>query len=111
MSIKKDNKKILLIGAGQLGSRHLQALALLKQSCAIIVVDTNENSLKIAKLRFEEIKGSEKHKVSYQTEIKNSKFLHFNLCIIATNSKIRSLIIKELFNEWMEHVKFKKFEI
>lgn len=40
--------KIAVIGAGQLGSRHLQGLKLSKLKSDIWVVDNNPNSLQIA---------------------------------------------------------------
>jgi predicted dehydrogenase len=46
---------IALIGAGQLGSRHLQALALLERSAVVTVVDPGEASLATARERFGQI--------------------------------------------------------
>ena len=46
--------KIAVIGAGQLGSRHLQGLKLSKLKSDIWVVDNNSNSLQIAQQRYEE---------------------------------------------------------
>ena len=46
--------KIAVIGAGQLGSRHLQGLKLSKLKSDIWVVDNNPNSLQIAQQRYEE---------------------------------------------------------
>lgn len=48
--------KIALIGAGQLGSRHLQALALFDRPARIFVVDPFEASLATARERFEQVK-------------------------------------------------------
>ncbi len=47
---------IALIGAGQLGSRHLQGLALLERPALVTVVDPTEASLATAKERFAQIK-------------------------------------------------------
>lgn len=44
--------KIAVIGAGQLGSRHLQGLKLSKLKSDIWVVDNNPNSLQIAQQRY-----------------------------------------------------------
>ena len=46
---------IALIGAGQLGSRHLQGLARLDSPCRVTVVDPAEASLAVAKARFDEM--------------------------------------------------------
>jgi len=47
--------RLAVIGAGQFGSRHLQALARLSLPCEIDVVDPSPESLKTARARFEEM--------------------------------------------------------
>jgi len=47
--------QIALIGAGQLGSRHLQALALLERPARVSVLDPMEGSLATAKERFAQV--------------------------------------------------------
>jgi len=89
-------KNILLIGAGQLGSRHLQALALLNEPCHIEVEDPSADNLNTAMTRFEEVDGFEKHKIGYYTEIVSLKENYLDLAIIATNSNVRAKVIKEL---------------
>lgn len=49
--------RILLVGAGQLGSRHLQALALLDEPASIQVVDPSGESLETARQRWSEVGG------------------------------------------------------
>ena len=46
---------IAIIGAGQLGSRHLQGLKLAKLPIKIQVVDSSAESLAVAKSRYEEV--------------------------------------------------------
>lgn len=46
---------IVIIGAGQLGSRHLQALALLKEKIIIYLIDPSDKSLETSKKRFDEV--------------------------------------------------------
>ncbi len=92
-------RSILLIGAGQLGSRHLQALALFESSCEIYVIDPFQTSLNIAKTRFEEVKGFEKHRITYISTIQELEEDRFDLAIIATNSNIRGNVIKDLLNQ------------
>ncbi|MGE3991985.1 hypothetical protein [Pseudorhodoplanes sp.] len=48
--------EIALIGAGQLGSRHLQGLALLDEAARVTVVDPTVAALAVAKERFEQVK-------------------------------------------------------
>ncbi len=90
---------ILLIGAGQLGSRHLQALALCEDSLRIIVVDPNNKNLEISKHRFEDISGSEKHLPVYIPNISAFEENDIDLAIIATNSNVRSIVINELYSK------------
>lgn len=53
-------KNILLIGAGQLGSRHLQGIAKIDFKANICVVDPSEISIEIAKERYKQINKNEK---------------------------------------------------
>jgi hypothetical protein len=46
---------LAILGCGQIGSRHLQSLALLEQSCEIHLVDPSEQSLQIAEERFNQV--------------------------------------------------------
>ena len=50
--------RIALVGAGQLGSRHLQALSLLDRDAELIVVDPSAASLATARERFEQAKAA-----------------------------------------------------
>ncbi|OZB49338.1 MAG: hypothetical protein B7X60_01520 [Polynucleobacter sp. 39-45-136] len=88
--------KIAIIGVGQLGSRHLQALSRLNFSAEIEVVDSSEVSIKIAKKRFAELpRNPHILGVKYLSSIAElSKSLDFT--IIATNADVRASIIREL---------------
>lgn len=86
---------VTIIGAGQIGSRHLQALKRVKVPLSITVVDPSERSLKIAKKRYEEMpKGKHNHKIKYLTEISTGQ--NIDLVIVATTSDIRAKIIKNV---------------
>lgn len=89
--------KVAIIGAGQIGTRHLQALALFRNKLEIYVVDPSEESLKLAQDRYNEIKQHYTHKVNYcksVNEIPGNLFL----AIVSTTSKVRRQIIEELLN-------------
>lgn len=86
-------KKCLIIGAGQLGSRHLQGLVKYQEQLEIFVLDTSSDSLKIAQEREEEI--NHKHILTY-TQSWDSLPEFFDLVIIATSANARELIINEL---------------
>ena len=89
--------KIGIIGAGQLGSRHLQGLlSVSKTKFKIFVVDNSKESLQLAKQRAGEI--NHKHELNYDITIDILPvFLDF--VIIATSSMVRLSIIKQLLNK------------
>ncbi len=88
-------KTIFIVGAGQLGSRHLQALKAVKIPLHITVIDPSEVSLKIAKERYEGILGEETHIVRYLKEIPSS-FDKVDLAIVPSSSNVRRQIIETL---------------
>lgn len=92
VSMKKI--RIALIGAGNLGSRHLQALALLNADTTIHVIDPSQNSLRIARERFNASKKNIKVDVIYSPVIPETQD-SFDVAIIATNSSIRRKVIEE----------------
>lgn len=93
----KSAFKIYLIGAGQIGSRHLQALKKIGVFLDISVVDPSQQSLSIAKQRYEEMPNKKPaHLIRYlQTAPENQVV---DLAIIATSSEIRAKIIKDLLS-------------
>ncbi len=88
--------KLLLIGAGQLGSRHLQSCLKYSQSLDVYVVDNSENSLQIAKERAFEIDINGRHTIKYLTNIKSIKETFFDFLIIATGASVRYQILQEV---------------
>lgn len=91
------NMEILLIGAGQLGSRHLQGLLKMSQECIIYVLDPSTESLQTSKQRAEEITHT--HQVNYLSNW-DSLPSRFDLSIIATNSNIREQITTQLLERF-----------
>lgn len=87
-------KKILIIGAGQLGSRHLQALNLVNQPLQIEVIDNNEASLKTAQARFEATIEKNTHEIKYSNKIDVKEAV--DIAIIASTSESRRAIIESL---------------
>ena len=83
----------LIIGAGQLGSRHLQGLAGYLGELEIYVLDPSIDSLKIAQEREKEV--THKHKVIY-TQSWEILPDFFNIVIVATNANIRESVINQL---------------
>ena len=94
-----DQKKILIIGAGNLGSRHLQALKTVKFPLNISVIDPNKNSLDIAKERYNSIKsGISFHSINFYENIPPI-CEKIDLAIIATNSDVRKKVVVELLSK------------
>lgn len=91
-------KKILLIGAGQLGSRHLQALSKLQKSMNITVIDPSRNSLEIAEQRFHESEQHQKHIIEFKSGL-DGIHQSFDIGIIATNASVRLSVIEELLQK------------
>ena len=109
-------KKIVIIGAGQLGSRHLQALSKISFPVQIEVVDMIAASLNTTKARFEEMpKNKNVHEVKYLMSIQElSKKVDF--AIISTNADVRAEVVRgllgscEVQNILLEKVLFQKPE-
>ncbi len=87
--------EILIIGAGQLGSRHLQGVLKCDLNQNIYVLDPSPDSLKVAAQRANEINHN--HDV-YFVENWNDLPENFDLVIVATNADIREKVITRLIN-------------
>lgn len=84
--------KVIIIGAGQLGSRHLQALRNTQHSLDITVSDPSLASLKVAQERYESLPEVGSHTIQY---IENLPPVgHWNLAIIATNASQRKSVLQ-----------------
>lgn len=100
---------IAIIGAGQLGSRHLQSLALLDHKVSIQVIDPSADSLKTAEARFKEVVSSFKGTVSFHSDI-SSLEKNIEVAIVATNSKVRRAIVEQLIaNSTLKNIILEKF--
>ncbi len=90
--------RIALIGAGQLGSRHLQGIAKSQVDIAIEIVEPYESSRKMAEQRY--------HEIEKNIHVKNIQFMEsldslsdqLDIVIIATNADVRLNIVKELLS-------------
>ena len=91
--------RIVLIGAGQIGSRYLQGLAQVSTPLNIVVVDTCSDSLAIAKERFEE---SSKQGLAHNVEYANSVLIvkdPVDVAIVSTTSESRRTVIEALLEK------------
>lgn len=87
--------KVALIGAGQLGSRHLQGLKGAASPLSITVVDSSNDSLQISKERYDAISSVGEKTIEFVTSIQELPS-ELDLVIIATGSKPRAAIVKSL---------------
>lgn len=93
------SEKILLVGCGEIGSRHLQALGKIEIPIELWIIDPNLDSLKTGKERFEQIPINKNIKsVEFQTELPET-LNKIDLCIISTTSKIRFSVFQEVTNK------------
>ena len=88
---------IAIVGAGQIGGRHLQALCHLEEPARIDLVDPSGESLQIARNRYEEVispgkQGIELHCHHSLDDLPDS----LDLVIIATNSVVREKVIRDV---------------
>jgi predicted dehydrogenase len=88
-----EQTKILLIGAGQLGSRHLQALASLGRPASIQVVDPSAASLNVARARWDEVGGHDG--IEFRPEL-GSAGTGVDVAIVATNADVRRRVVERL---------------
>lgn len=89
--------KVIIVGAGQLGSRHLQALSSVGDKLSITVVDTSEESLFVAEERYKSVDPDGYNTVEYLMKIPENGA--FDIAIIPTNAKVRSSVVKALLEK------------
>lgn len=89
-------KIICIIGAGQLGSRHLQGVHGSSAPLDIWVVDPSSDALEIAKERYNQVKSESEKSIHYVASLDEVP-RNIDITIVATSSKPRYKIIKELF--------------
>lgn len=90
-----ENPNIGLVGAGALGTRHLQALARTNRSLNIYILDPSELSLKKAEEQYYQMNDALKHKVIFTKDIKQLP-KQLDIVIVATSSNVRKKVIKEV---------------
>ena len=93
------NYKIVIIGAGQIGSRHLQGLTKSSKNFQVFVVDIDKKALRIAKKRY--IEASKKkidNNVSYHQSLSEIPD-NLDFAIIATTANVRRSVIEKLLTK------------
>ena len=94
--MSKSVKTIAIVGAGQIGSRHLQALAKLDIPVRLQIIDSSEDALKITEKRYLKIPKNEKiNSIEFHHKLEELN-AEIDLCVIATNSDVRFQVFQEL---------------
>lgn len=100
---------VIIIGVGQLGSRHLQGLKKAQSALNIWCVDNNTYSLQIAKERYEEIPTGINKEIHFVQSMESLPF-SIDLAIVATSSQSRAFVIKSLLERCeVKHLILEKF--
>jgi predicted dehydrogenase len=89
-----DMHRIKVVGAGQLGSRHLQALQAVKGPLEIHVVDPSPASLKVAQERFEAIRQGGPHEIHFSQQFEKTG--PTDVVIVATNADVRRKAVEDV---------------
>lgn len=91
--------QIAIIGAGQLGSRHLQALNRIDRNISISVFDPSIQSLELSRKRFEELPVNRFiSSVSYSETI-NDLNHDIDVAIVATNADVRRQVVEKVLKQ------------
>ena len=85
-------KTVTIVGAGQLGSRHLQALQAVETPLAIEVIDPSPTSLQVARERFEAVAKHDKHTIRYEQTFTGNAPV--DIAIVATNADTRRVAVE-----------------
>ena len=86
---------ILLIGAGQLGSRYLQGLVAHEDSLAITVVDPSDASLAVARDRLAQVEPAASHDVQFATSLEAAS-PELDLALVVTPAHCRARVVEEI---------------
>jgi hypothetical protein len=87
---------VAIIGAGQLGSRHLQGLARTSEPFAVFVVDPSQDNLETARQRWLEVAPPERAgQANFLLSISGLPAA-LDLAVVATNSNVRCQVVTEL---------------
>lgn len=89
-------KNILIVGAGQLGSRYLQGMVKVSFPLDIHVVDISAESLARAESRWAEVADEKTMHKPYFLQILDALPKQIDLVIVATSADVRSRVVAEV---------------
>ncbi|WP_195652794.1 Gfo/Idh/MocA family oxidoreductase [Bacteroides cellulosilyticus] len=102
-------KTILIAGAGQLGSRHLQGAKMSRNELDIWVYDLSLESLKVAEERYNQISSDIFKKVHFVTSLDEVPQT-IDVAIVASSSKPRYIIVTQiLLSHEVKYLVLEKF--
>ena len=87
---------VLVVGAGQLGSRYLQGLVNAKSQLKITVVDPSVSSLATAKARWREAGGERCHHQISWTHDLSADLGMIDLALVVTSAKGRAALVEKI---------------
>lgn len=90
-------RNVCIIGAGELGSRHLQGVLKYPEQLSIFVLDTSQSSLDLSQKRASEI--AHNHKIVYSVTWNELPF-DLEIAIIATSANVREGIVSKLLTHY-----------
>ena len=91
--------RVLILGAGNIGSRHLQSLAKSRVPLEVTVVDPSVQALEISRQRFDEVVKEEPVRKPRYLQDLNNAGKEFDVGIVATNSDVRRKVIEDLLDK------------
>jgi len=92
--VAQGMKSVVIVGAGQLGSRHLQALKGVATPLDIEVVDPSPDALRVARERYDAITTPVPHRIAFSA--RREKPGAVDVAIVATGSKVRRAAMEAL---------------
>lgn len=108
-------KIIAIIGVGNIGTRHLQAMQYLKIEYEIYAYDLSKDSIEKCRKMCEGLWNSTKGQINYISDIQQLPY-YIDLVIVATSANVRRTIIEQLITRFkikyfiLEKVLFQKKE-
>ena len=91
--------QIAIIGAGQLGSRHLQGLTKSTKKLVISIVDPNKDSLNNSEKKYLDVENpSQINKISYHKNMNDLPDC-IDVVIIATTASVRRIVVENLLSQ------------
>mgnify|MGYP006093042417 CR=1 FL=1 len=102
---------IAIIGCGQIGSRHLQALATMKQGAIFYLVDSSNQSIETSKKRFKEaVTQNDKSKFEIKVRKIDKIECDLDFAIISSTSSSRAMLTERLLScTKVKYIIFEKF--